>query len=260
MVYIKTLNIMAEDRFTDYVDLYDEYRLSYNSDVISETIKYISNFIKIDTIADIGAGTGILTRQLLKYKFNKYYAVEPNREMQECSINKDKDFNISHLNTMANKTEIPSNTIDVIFVGTAIHWFEPHSTLKEFKRILKPNGFLILLHGGNSGKITYDVSDLNKINKEYMITEEHCTRYNKGMTNYSNKFYTIISRNPVILSIDQFIGLHMSFSTSPKKTNKIHDKFVEGLKNIYNKYAQDNKLTILSKTEVLISNELKNIN
>ena len=78
---------MTESRFTDFVDLYDKYRLPYNSDTILETIKYISNFIKIKNIADIGSGTGILTRQLLKYKFNKYYAVEPNIAMQECSIN-----------------------------------------------------------------------------------------------------------------------------------------------------------------------------
>lgn len=132
---------MSESRFTDFVDLYDKYRLPYNSDTILETIKYISNFIKIENIADIGAGTGILTRQLLKYKFNKYYAIEPNIAMQECSINKDKKNKIIHLNNMSNNTDIPAKTIDIIFVGTVIHWFEPQSTLKEFKRILKPNGF-----------------------------------------------------------------------------------------------------------------------
>ena len=84
---------MSENLFTENVDEYDKYRLPYNFDAISETIKYISNVIKIDTVAYIGAGTGILTHQLLKYKFNKYYTVDPNIKMQECSINKDKKSN-----------------------------------------------------------------------------------------------------------------------------------------------------------------------
>lgn len=247
---------MAESRFTDFVDLYDKYRLSYNSDTILETIKYISNFIKIENIADIGSGTGILTLQLLKYKFNKYYAVEPNIAMQECSINKDKKDKIIHLNNMSNNTDIPAKTIDIIFVGTAIHWFEPQSTLKEFKRILKPNGFLVLLHGGANDKTCDDILNLNKKYKDYINNRESDTRYANNMSNYSNKFYTIIGRNPIILTQDQFMGLHMSFSTSPKKTDKIYDKFVEELKNIYNTHAQDNKLTLSNKTTILISNEL----
>ena len=252
---------MSENLFTENVDEYDKYRLPYNSDAISETIKYISNVIKIDTVADIGAGTGILTHQLLKYKFNKYYAVEPNIKMQECSINKDKKSKIIHLNNMSNKTEIPSNTIDVIFVGTAIHWFEPQSTLKEFKRILKPGGFLVLLRGSDASKAYSDVSDLYTKYREYRVKDnEMVGRYEKGMENYSDKFYTIMSRKPVIVSIDHFIGFILSFSVSPKKSNPIYDKFVNDVKHIYNKYKQDNGLTLLSKTTILISNNLHKLN
>ena len=77
-------------------------------------------------------------------------------------------------------------------------------------------------------------------------------RYESGMENYSDKFYTIMSRKPVIVSIDHFIGFILSFSVSPKKSNPIYDKFVNDVKLIYNKYKQDNDLTLLSKTTILI--------
>jgi 16S rRNA A1518/A1519 N6-dimethyltransferase RsmA/KsgA/DIM1 with predicted DNA glycosylase/AP lyase activity len=82
-------------RFNDYVKLYDKYRLKYNVDVLNKTItfiKHIKNDIK--SIADIGAGTGILTHQLLKYKMITF-ALEPNKLMQDISIKNDtkkKDY------------------------------------------------------------------------------------------------------------------------------------------------------------------------
>ena len=149
----------------------------------------------------------------------------------------------------------------MIFVGTAIHWFEPHSTLKEFKRILKPNGFLVLLRGGDASKAYSDVSDLHNKYKEYRDKDiEMVGRYKSGMENYSDKFYTIISRKPVVFSLDHFIGFILSFSISPKKSNPIYDKFVNDVKCIYNKYRQDKGLTSLSKTTILISNNLNKLN
>ena len=44
---------MAENLFNENADEYAKYRLPYNFDAISETIKYISNVIKIDTVADM---------------------------------------------------------------------------------------------------------------------------------------------------------------------------------------------------------------
>lgn len=124
-------------RFNDYVDLYDKYRLKYNIDVLNDTIKLMQKNIKISNVADIGSGTGILTRQLLKYKFDNYYAIEPNIHMSEKSIKQDTKQKITHISEKSTKTKLKTSSIDVIFVGTASHWFEPKKTLKEFKRILK---------------------------------------------------------------------------------------------------------------------------
>ena len=77
------------------------------------------------------------------------------------------------------------------------------------------------------------------------------------MKNYSNNFYTIISRNNIKLTLDQFIGLELSISSSPTSEDANYEKFIDGLKVIFNKYAStDNKLHILNRTTALISNKL----
>ena len=53
------------NRFNDFTDLYDKYRLNYSTNIINLVLRY-TNYTKKYTIADIGTGTGILTRQLAK--------------------------------------------------------------------------------------------------------------------------------------------------------------------------------------------------
>jgi ubiquinone/menaquinone biosynthesis C-methylase UbiE len=242
-------------RFNDYVELYDKYRLKYNSDVINKIIEFItSSGNNIETIADIGAGTGILTRQLLKYNF-KTFSLEPNEFMRNKSIKKDTKSKITHINGTSIKTTLKTSSIDIIFVGTAIHWFEPKKTLKEFKRILKKNGFLVLLRMGDTGQIG---EDLHNLNKKYRTDNNNkvLTRYNKDMKNYSNEFHTILSRKPVNFTIEQFIGLQLSMSTAPKKDDEIYDSYIKELSDIYKKNSKKNKLTTINRTTALISNKL----
>jgi ubiquinone/menaquinone biosynthesis C-methylase UbiE len=240
-------------RFDEYVDLYDKYRLKYNIDVLNNTIELIQKNINISNIADIGSGTGILTRQLLKYKFDNYYALEPNIHMSEKSIKRDTKQKITHMNELSTETKLKTSSIDVIFVGTAIHWLEPKKTLKEFKRILKKKGYLVILTSGYVGCIG---EDLYMLHKKYIkdCGNTITTRYKKGMTNYSNQFYTIISKKNIKLTLDEFIGLEMSMSTAPKKTDKCHNKYIQGLEQIFKKYSTNNKLVINNKTTALISN------
>ena len=174
--------------------------------------------------------------------------------MQAKSIKRDSKSKITHLNTTSIKTTLKTSSIDIIFVGTAIHWFEPEKTLKEFKRILKKNGFLVILRSGTEGKIsqeTFDVHQKYKLHKNKVVT-----RYKKGMVNYSNEYHTIISRKPINLTMEQFVGLELSMSTSPKRDNKIYKSFIFDLQKIFKKYSKNNKLTIMNKTTVLISNKL----
>jgi SAM-dependent methyltransferase len=161
---------------------------------------------------------------------------------------------IIHINEYSTKTTLKTSPMDIIFVGTAIHWFEPEKTLKEFKRILKKNGFLVILNNGYSGKLgqeTHDIHQKYKSDRNKIVT-----RYKPGMINYSNEYHTIISRKPINLTMDQFIGLELSMSTAPKKDNKIYKSYILDLQKIFKKYSRNNKLQIINKTTVLISNKL----
>ena len=94
------------------------------------------------SLADIGAGTGILTRHFLG-KVKKIYAVEPNEAMREnalMALGDQPDCQL--LDSTAESTGLAEHSLDLITVAEAFNWFDPDPTRKEFQRILKSEGWL----------------------------------------------------------------------------------------------------------------------
>ncbi len=128
--------------------IYERFRWRYNADAI-RTVFETSEIGARSLVADIGAGTGILTEEF-SGKVKIIYAIEPNDEMRAIAARKlAADPSCQVINAVAEATTLPDSCLDLIVVGQAIHWFEPESTKLEFYRILKPGSWLAILrnHG-----------------------------------------------------------------------------------------------------------------
>ena len=69
-----------KNRFSDKSDDYAKYRPNYPIQIV-QVLKYYS-FSNKSIIADIGSGTGILTKIFIE-NGNNVYAVEPNDNMRD---------------------------------------------------------------------------------------------------------------------------------------------------------------------------------
>jgi ubiquinone/menaquinone biosynthesis C-methylase UbiE len=122
---------------------YTRFRPDFNPEAIASFVE-ISGLRKDSVVADVGSGTGILTRHLLDH-FDTVYAVEPNdamRQVAEANLGENPGF--SSLAAPAEKIPLPDDSIELITVGQAIHWFQPEPALAEFQRIAKPGAWLLL--------------------------------------------------------------------------------------------------------------------
>jgi SAM-dependent methyltransferase len=96
-------------------------------------------------IADVGAGTGLLTRDLLERGY-RATAIEPNREMRDAC-----DQLLAHYaqyKSFAGTAEampVGDESIDLITAATAFHWFKIDESRREGLRALKPNGQVALI-------------------------------------------------------------------------------------------------------------------
>ena len=130
----------------DFSKLAKEYinRTGYSIEVLNMLYKYISKPIDQIQVADIGAGTGKLTEQILKLGFN-CFAVEPNDEMRAEGSKICKGKKIKWLKGSGEDTGLQSNSIDWVLMASSFHWTDHTKSIKEFHRILKPKGFFTAL-------------------------------------------------------------------------------------------------------------------
>jgi SAM-dependent methyltransferase len=130
-------------RFSNRAENYVKYRPGYPKEIIpffEETLA----LTKDSKIADIGSGTGLFAEPLLKEGYS-VTCIEPNEEMRKAGddrLNKFPGYK-SRLHT-AEATGLRSHSVDLITVAQAFHWFEVEGTRKEFNRILKPSGHMVL--------------------------------------------------------------------------------------------------------------------
>jgi SAM-dependent methyltransferase len=131
-------------RFSPRVENYIKYRPSYPLKII-DFLKENNILEEGNVIADIGSGTGILTKIFLD-NGNVVYGIEPNKDMRAAAerfLHKYTKF--SSFEGSAESTGLENNSVNLIIAGQAFHWFDVEKARKEFKRILKPNGYVVLI-------------------------------------------------------------------------------------------------------------------
>lgn len=131
-------------RFSDRVGNYIKYRPTYPPEVIA-CLKENCGLTDTSVIADVGSGTGILTKLLLE-NGNRVIAIEPNREMREAAENLlGEEGNFTSVAGTAEDTGLLTGSVDFIVAGQAFHWFDRAKSKAEFERILRPGGWVALI-------------------------------------------------------------------------------------------------------------------
>ena len=131
-------------RFSNRVEYYIKYRPSYPDDVI-EALGRECGLSGQSSIADIGSGTGLLSELFLK-NGNRVLGVEPNREMREAGERLLQQYrNFTSVEGTAEATTLADHSVDFVTAGQAFHWFDRMKARAEFSRILKANGWVVLI-------------------------------------------------------------------------------------------------------------------
>jgi SAM-dependent methyltransferase len=134
----------SKRRFSNRVEYYVRYRPGYPAEVLgflAERIGLSPNWV----VADVGSGTGISTRLFLDAG-HRVYAVEPNAEMRQAAEAELGDHpGFRSIEGSAEATTLPDACVDLVVAAQAFHWFDRPSVAYEFRRILRPGGWVVLL-------------------------------------------------------------------------------------------------------------------
>ena len=94
------------------------------------------------TVCDLAAGTGKLTRRLIELGA-RVTAVEPVDAMRAQA--EDAVPRADHVAGTAEEIPLPDDSVDVLTVAQAFHWFDAPAALAEIARVLRPGGRLAIL-------------------------------------------------------------------------------------------------------------------
>ncbi len=121
--------------FGQAADCYDTVRPSYPR----EALAWMLGDEPID-VADVGAGTGLLTRALIAAG-HRVTAIEPDPRMLDALVSGSAGLAASHRGT-AERLPLPDGAVDAVTAGQALHWFDRERALPEFRRVLREGGVL----------------------------------------------------------------------------------------------------------------------
>ena len=131
-------------RFSSRVDDYVKYRPHYPIEIL-DLLAAKCEMTPESVVADIGSGTGILTRLFLD-NGNPVVGVEPNKEMREAAeVYLAEYARFSSVDGTSEVSRLPAKAVDIIVVGQAFHWFDQAKTRLEFQRILKHDSYVVLV-------------------------------------------------------------------------------------------------------------------
>jgi len=134
----------ATSRFSDRVENYVRYRPGYPKEVL-QVLEKDCGIAPGQVVADIASGTGIWTHMLLE-NGNPVFGVEPNAEMRQAGEGLMASFpKFTSVAGTAEATTLADQSVDFVTAAQAAHWFHRERARREFVRILKPAGWLVLL-------------------------------------------------------------------------------------------------------------------
>lgn len=238
---------MNETKFDGMGELYSQYRPCYPKSFIEYLFDNV-NISKGSAIADIGSGTGILTKQLLENGC-KVYGVEPNDDMRTVAEQDLQEFaGFTSIKGSAESTTLADRSVDFITVAQAFHWFDRQSFRKECKRILKPNGQVILVWNSRDDRSAL-VLENDQINRKYCPEFKGFSGGIRGAVSeddyndfFSGGYLEKVFNNDLIFDLNGFIGRNLSASYALKKDDENYSSYVAELKALFEKHSNNKQV------------------
>jgi len=129
------------ERFAGFGALYDQNRPSAPQEVVDILTTYLRS--NPQRVVDVGCGTGLSSFIWLNTA-DTVIGYEPSDDMREVALAKweasGKPSNLEFKKGLSHELGLPSGSTDIVTCSQSFHWMEPHSTLRESARILRPGG------------------------------------------------------------------------------------------------------------------------
>jgi SAM-dependent methyltransferase len=234
----------AKQRFSSRVADYVRYRPNYPSALL-DLLRGECSLRPGHVIADIGSGTGFLSELFLK-NGNRVYGIEPNKDMRQAGEEYLASYDgFSSIEGSAEATTLDDASVDFVTAGQSFHWFEPDSARREFVRILKPGGWMVIAWNDRrmeEAPFTRAYEHiLERFGIDYKKVKDSYPEADR-ISEFLNNFSQRDLPNYQILDWDSLRGRLRSSSFSPTEGHPNYAPMMEELRKLFDAYQQEGQV------------------
>ena len=244
-------------RFSSRVADYVKYRPGYPAAVL-RLLEEECGLTPTSVVADVGSGTGLLSELFLK-NGNRVYGVEPNREMREAGERMLAPYaNFVSVDGRAEATTLDEGSVDFVTAGQAFHWFEPAAARREFARILRGGGWVVLVWNDRRTAGTPFLEEYERllleygtdyaaVSAKYMEESALSTLFGAPEVNAPR---TATFDNEQVFDFDGLRGRLTSSSYAPQPGHSRFDPMIRALEDLFRRHERDGRVVVTYDAKV----------
>ncbi len=240
-------------RFTDRVADYVKYRPHYPTAMLDWL--HAHGVGPAQTVADLGAGTGILTELFLDGG-HRVYAVEPNPAMRaaaEVQLGDRPGF--TSIDASAEATTLPAASVDLVTAGQAFHWFDVAATRTECLRILCPGGHVGLVWNDRLAGASPAMAAYEQLHADWGTDYRETTYRFQGLDEKLRAFFggpyaTAELANSQQLDEAGLVGRFFSSSYTPARDDPRYDAAANAARSVFRSHQRGGEIELVYQTRL----------
>ena len=231
------------ERFSGRVEAYLAYRPRFPRGIIA-FLREHGALPEDAVVADVGAGTGMLAEIFLEAG-HRVIAVEPNAEMlQACRELASQRPALEVVEGTAEATTLPDASVDLIAVGRAMHWFDWPRAHREFERILRPGGWVLVATNGHRDSGAAVSNRLSEILRKWRTDSvEADTRrdFKERLQEFldTSSWQRTTLHHSMTVDFATLLGYAESLSAIPRPGERGYEGMVAELRAVFAEYQRD---------------------
>lgn len=241
-------------RFSDRVADYVRYRPGYPPQVL-DVLRGEAGLATDAVVADIGSGTG-LSAELFLAAGHVVYGIEPNRAMRGAAEERfSREPRFHSIAGSAEETTLPECSIDLVVAGQAFHWFNVAGARREFLRVLRLGGSVVLLWNTRRTDATPFLRALEALLLKYGTDYREVNHANLGPAVFgalfgSERYQYRTFPNAQSFDLQGLRGRLLSSSYVPPPGHPTHAPLFQAAEAAFRQYAENGRVRFEYVTEM----------
>jgi len=246
---------LYSERFTGRAAEYSQYREPYDPEIVLPLLRDWCGLTPEWCVADVGAGTGMVG-DIFRANGNRVVAIEPNAEMRAACASLHAAYpGFTVIEGSAEATGLSGASVEMIAAGRALHWFDVDAAFREFRRILKPRGWVAILACGRTEDGREENLEFKKILQNFtgrdLFLDPLLEVYGRLDTLFAGgHFFHAEVPGEMHLDWDELRGMSLSLSHMPLPGSAVFPAFEAELRSYFDRFALNGRIAMSTRTWV----------